>query len=190
MRREQVANPAKPCQKRHDRHGVEPGKTAPGMYRSATRHSAGVMRAMKRQVPAGGKMDMRRTAEKRQHAEDKSHEETEKIKIRPGHTTPRAQPFTSATCRCGARAGIRDAGPANCYLDPLGVGTAQLRREAAADDRCPSVLRCDDCPDARLLRGARLNRVSGESPPGAKSHGASPHAPRWLEAHVEEPDRP
>jgi hypothetical protein len=37
-------------------------------------------------------MDVDRAREKRHHAERESHDETEEIKIRPGHTAPRAHP--------------------------------------------------------------------------------------------------
>src|ERR1700694_5937270 len=70
-------------------------------------------------------------------------------------------------------------------LTPLSCGEQQT----AADDRCPSVPRSDDCPDARLLRGARPNRASGEFPPGAKSPDESLRVPRWREVHAEAPDQ-
>src|SRR2546430_3967169 len=60
-------------------------------------------------------------------------------------------------------------------------GSTPLRcaeKQTAADERCPSVPRCDDCRGAKLLRGARPNPASGEFPPGAKWPGVNPHAPR------------
>src|SRR6267378_2571231 len=157
------------------------------------------MRAMKGQVHFEWQMEVDRTGQERKYAEREAHQETQKIKIRPGHTTPRAQPFTSATCRCGARVGIRDAGPVSLTSEVRLGATSTLsgstplscgEQQTAADDRCPSVPRSDDCPGARLPRGARPNRASGGSPPGAKSPGESLHAPRWPEARAEAPDQP
>src|SRR5713101_7271074 len=97
MRGEDVANSAKPGQKGHDRHGVEPREAAPNMGHSVTGHAtagqpAGVVPPMKRQVPFEWQMDVSRTAKEGQHAEREAHDETEKIKISPGHRTPRAHP--------------------------------------------------------------------------------------------------
>src|SRR6266478_6531704 len=83
MRGEDVANSAKPGQKGHDRHGVEPREAAP---------PSGVVPPMKGQVPFEWQMDVSRTAKERQHAEREAQDETEKIKISPGHRTPRAHP--------------------------------------------------------------------------------------------------
>jgi hypothetical protein len=113
---------------------------------------AGVMPSMKRQVPLERQMDVSRPAEKREHAEREAHDETEKIKISPGHRSPRAQQFTSTTYRCRARAGIRDADPATCGPDPVGAGTALLSyaNTRAAGGCCPaarrSVARADSKP--------------------------------------------
>src|SRR6266478_2622297 len=98
MRGEDVANSAKPGQKGHDRHGVEPREAAPNMGHSVTGHAtadqpAGVVPPMKRQVPFEWQMDVSRTAKERQHAEREAHDETEKIKISPDHRTPRAHPM-------------------------------------------------------------------------------------------------
>src|SRR5882724_6891565 len=106
------------------------------------------MRAMKGQVHLEWQMEVDRTGQERKYTERETHQETQKIKVRPGHTTPRAQHLTNATCRCGAQ-------------------------QTAADDRCLSAPRSDDCRGAILLPGARPNRASGESPPEAKSPGAS-----------------
>src|SRR3981189_47810 len=86
--------------------------------------------AMKWQGDLERPMDIDTASQKRKNAQGEAHQEAEKIEVRPGHTTPRAQLLTSATCRCGARAGIRDAGPVASYLDPFRIETAQLRREA------------------------------------------------------------
>ena len=63
------------------------------MGHSVTGHAtagqpAGVVPPMKRQVPFEWQMDVSRTAKERQHAEREAHDETEKIKISPGHRTP------------------------------------------------------------------------------------------------------
>src|SRR6266849_4206981 len=119
-------------------------------------------------------MDVDRARQKRKNAQREAHQKAEEIKIRPGHTTPRAQPFTSATYRCGARAGIRDAGPATCYLDPLRSLRLSCGEQRAADGRCPSVVpHFDDCRGAILPRGARLSPASGGSPPEAKWRAVS-----------------
>src|SRR5882757_2619184 len=124
-------------------------------------------------------MEVRRTAEKRQHAEDETHEEAEKIEVRPGHNSPRAQHVLLATC--GARAGIRDSDPVaferpTTELTPFNYEV----KKRAADGRCPSVLRSDDFPDATLLRDVPPNPACGEFLPGAESPGANLHARRWL----------
>ncbi len=100
------------------------------------------MRAMKGQVHFEWEMEVDRTSQERKYTERETHQETQKIKVRPGHTTPRAQHLTNATCRCGARAGIRDAGPASCYLDPFGVDSVaeRRRRRRMTADFLPPVL--------------------------------------------------
>src|SRR6266436_5334505 len=47
---------------------------------------------MKWHVHLEGKVDVDRAGKKRHHAERESHYEAEEIKIRPGHTAPRAHP--------------------------------------------------------------------------------------------------
>src|SRR5712675_1790572 len=47
---------------------------------------------MKWHVHLEGKMDVDCAGKKRHHAERESHYEAEEIKIRPGHTAPRAHP--------------------------------------------------------------------------------------------------
>src|SRR6202040_3237231 len=99
------------------------------------------MRAMKGQVHFEWQMEVDRTGQERKHTERETNQETQKIKIRPGHTTPRAQPFTSATCCCGARAGIRDAGPVGATSTLSGSTRLSCgEKQTAADGRCPSVL--------------------------------------------------
>jgi len=53
--------------------------------------AANVMPPVKRQVRFERQMKVHSAGQKRQHTERKAHEEAEKIKIRPVHTTPRAQ---------------------------------------------------------------------------------------------------
>src|SRR5260370_29985613 len=176
--------------KREKRQAVEPGETGTGMHDAASRHSAGVMSEMKGPVETSRQMNVGRAAEKRQYAKEETHQEAEKIEIGPGHKSPRARHLLCATCRCGARAGIRVTDPVDC---PGHHGPALLNCEVvspAADGRCPSVvLRSDDCPDAKLLRGVRLNRASEECPPRAKSPDANPHAPRSSGVRVAAPDQ-
>src|SRR6267378_1225251 len=50
-----------------------------------------VMRAMKWQVPLERQMEVDCAGQKRKHAQREAHKETEKIKIRPGHKSPRAR---------------------------------------------------------------------------------------------------
>src|SRR6267143_2277534 len=130
MPRKQIACPAEPRQESHCRRSVKPGNVRSASEPAVRSAGSRVIRAMERQVPLERQMEVDRAGQKRKNAQRETHKEAEKIKIRPGHTTPRAQPFTSATCRCGARAGIRDAGPVRCYFDPPGIDTTQLRREA------------------------------------------------------------
>src|SRR5882724_209416 len=97
MRGEDVANPTKPGQKGHDRHGVEPREASPDLRHSppgqaAAGKPAGVLPSMKRQVPFEREMNVGRTAKERQHTEREAHDKTQKIKISPGHRTPRAHP--------------------------------------------------------------------------------------------------
>src|SRR5882757_7346418 len=110
------------------------------MHRSAPGHSAAVMSNVKGPMQSGRQMDVRRSAEKRQHTEDEAHQEAEEIKIRPGHKSPRAQHILHATCRCGARAGIRETDlVANWAAHP---GPAPFNCEVkrrAADGRWPLV---------------------------------------------------
>src|SRR6266436_853442 len=154
MRGKDVANSAKPGQKGHDRHGVEPGEAAaPNMEHSVTGHAtagqpAGVVPPMKRQVPFEWQMDVSRTAKERQHAEREAHDETEKIKISPGHRTPRAHP-------------VREL--------EFETQTLQLSFAAAlaADARCLLVPRLFARPDSTLHPDDPPGRASGESPPGA-----------------------
>src|SRR6266849_3374143 len=124
-------------------------------------------------------MDVDRARQKRKNAQREAHQKAEEIKIRPGHTTPRAQQFTSATYRCGARAGIQTQ--ALLRVTPTLSGSVRLScgERRAANDRCPSVApHSDDCRGAILPRGARLSPASGGFPPAAKSRGANLRARR------------
>src|SRR5207244_11570007 len=92
------------------------------MQRTASRHSAGVMSALKGPVQAGRQMDMSRTTEKRQHAEGEAHNEAEEINISPGHGTPRAHFVRELEFETQA---LLVATPTL-----VGVDATQLRREA------------------------------------------------------------
>src|ERR1700704_4276202 len=116
-------------------------------------------------------MDVDCARQERKDAQRKTHQEAEKIKIRPGHGTPRAHFVrelefeTRALLR--ATSTFRGSTRLSCGV-----------KQTAADDRGLSVVpRFDDSPDAKPLRGARLSRASGEFPPGVKSRGVSLHAP-------------
>src|SRR5260370_10271599 len=65
-------------------------------------------------------MDVDRAREKRQHAEREAHDEAEEIKIRPGHTAPRAHSLCASW--------NRDADHSHCKL----VGSLRWRMSAAA----------------------------------------------------------
>src|SRR5690242_5605799 len=91
---QQIARPAEPREKSHDRRGVEPRNMRAGrsaFLKATFGDAAPVMTEMKRQVPFDRQMDVDRPREKRKHAEREAHKETEEIKIRPGHKSPRAQ---------------------------------------------------------------------------------------------------
>ena len=92
------------------------------MQRPASRHSAGVMSALKGPVQAGRQMDMSRTTEKRQHAEGEAHNEAEEINVSPGHGTPRAHFVRELEFETQA---LLVATPTL-----VGVDATQLRREA------------------------------------------------------------
>src|SRR6266404_8683028 len=170
MRGEDVANSAKPGQKGHDRHGVEPREAAPNMGHSVTGHAtadqpAGVVPPMKRQVPFEWQMDVSRTAKERQHAEREAHDETEKIKISPGHRTPRAHP-------------VREL--------EFETQTLQLSFAGApaSDARCLPARRFFARPDSKLHPGAPPGRANEESPPGAAPLCANLHTRRLPEEPV------
>src|SRR6266850_1357255 len=176
MGREDVANSAEPGEKGHDRHGVEPREAAPDVRHSATGQAvagqpAGVVPPMKRQVPFERQMDVSRTAEEREHAEREAHDETEKIKISPGHRTPRAHPvreleFETQTLLLSFAAAL------------------------AADARCLLVHRLFARPDSTLHPDDPPGRASGESPPGATPPCANLHTRRSPEGRVVAPDPP
>src|SRR5215467_9147734 len=98
MPREQVAGPTEPREKRHDGGGVEPRDVRAAFETSAhgTVAAAPVMAEMKWQMPFDRQMDVDCPGEKRNHAKREAHEKTEEIKIRPGHSSPLAQPIQAA----------------------------------------------------------------------------------------------
>src|ERR1700756_172812 len=134
-----------------------------------------VMCAMKWQGPLERQMEVDRAGQKRKNTQREAHKETEKIEIRPGHKSPRARHLLSATCRCGARAGIRDTDLVACARPPRPARLNCEVQKRAADGRCPFVLHSDDCRGAKPLRDAPLSPASGEFPPAAKSPGESLH---------------
>src|SRR4029077_18036843 len=89
--RQQITCSAKPRQERHGAGSVKPRNMCAAAQRTAqTSAGATVVPRVKGQVHLEGKMDVDRAREKRQHAEREAHDEAEEIKIRPGHTAPRA----------------------------------------------------------------------------------------------------
>src|SRR5579863_5614960 len=58
--------------------------------RTASHKTAALVPAVKREVQAKRHINVRRSSQERQHAEREAHEKAEQIKIRPGHTAPRA----------------------------------------------------------------------------------------------------
>src|SRR2546422_11734482 len=120
------------------------------MGHSVTGHAtagqpAGVVPPMKRQVPFEWQMDVSRTAKERQHAEREAHDETEKIKISPGHRTPRAHP-------------VREL--------EFETQTLQLNFAAAPQAEARSFLRprCACAQSSKLLQSCQPGLVCGESP--------------------------
>ncbi len=87
--RQQISRPAKPRKERHCRRSVEPGDVHAAAQASA---STAVVPHVKWQMHLEWKMNVDRARKKRHHAERESHHEAEEIKIRPGHTAPRAHP--------------------------------------------------------------------------------------------------
>src|SRR4029077_14286949 len=94
---EQVARSAEPRQESHCRRSVEPGNVRAAPESGMGRIGSAVMRAMKRQVPLARQMEVDRPGQKGKHTQREAHQETEKIKIRPGHKSPRARRLLSAT---------------------------------------------------------------------------------------------
>src|SRR5467141_4159487 len=127
------------------------------------------MRAMNWQVPFEREMDVSRTAEERQHAEREAHDETEKIKISPGHRTPRAHP-------------VREL--------EFETQSLQLSFAAtlAADARGLLAPRFLARPGSRLRPGDPPGQANGESPPAATPPCASLHTRRFPEEPVAAPD--
>src|SRR2546422_5637843 len=177
MRGKDVANSAKPGQKGHDRHGVEPGEAAaPNMEHSVTGHvtagqPAGVVPPMKRQVPFEWQMDVSRTAKERQHAEREAHDETEKIKISPDHRTPRAHPMRELEFE---------------------TQTLQLSFAAAPAAEARSLLgpRCAVAQNSKLLQAGQPGLVCGESPPAAARPCVNPPPRQRPAVRVAAPDPP
>src|SRR5882724_1182307 len=91
MPRKQVACSTEPRQESHRRRSVEPGNVRAALESGMGGAGSSVMRAMKGQVPLEGQMEVDRAGQKRKHAQREAHKETEKIKIRPGHKSPRAR---------------------------------------------------------------------------------------------------
>src|SRR5712664_4521923 len=177
MRGKDVANSAKPGQKGHDRHGVEPGEAAaPNMEHSVTGHvtagqPAGVVPPMKRQVPFEREMDVSRTAKERHYAEREAHDETQKIKISPGHRTPRAHPvreleFETQTLVLSFAAAL------------------------AADARGLLGPRCVVAQNSKLLQAGQPGLGRGESPPATARLCVNPPPRQWPAVHVAAPDPP
>src|SRR5712664_2911910 len=176
MRGEDVANSAKPGQKGHDRHGVEPREAAPNMGHSVTGHAtadqpAGVVPPMKRQVPFEWQMDVSRTAKERQHAEREAHDETEKIKSSPGHRTPQEHP-------------VREL--------EFETQTLQLSFAAAPAAEARSLLgpRCAVAQNSKLLQAGQPGLVCGESPPAAARPCVNPPPRQRPAVRVAAPDPP
>src|SRR6266852_808551 len=128
-------------------------------------------------------MEVDRAGQKRKNAQQEAHEEAEKIKISPGHGTPRAHFVRELEFETRA---LLSATSTLLRSTRLSCG----EKLTAADDRCPSVPRSDDCRGAKLPRGARPSQVSGEFPPKAKWPGESLHVPRWSVVRADAPDRP
>src|SRR5260370_37741835 len=145
---------------------------------------------VKGQVPFERQMEVNRAGQKRKNAQREAHQETEKIKIGPGHKSPRARRYFPQLAGSGARAGIRDRDLVNYsgHTRPALLSCEAVK--PAADGRCPFVRRCHDCRGVKLLRAAPLNPGSGEFPPAAKSRAATLRAPQWSGARAEAPDRP
>src|SRR5260370_7378787 len=93
---------------------------APSQPAAQDSASATVVPQVKGQVHLEGKMDVDRAREKRQHAEREAHDEAEEIKIRPGHTAPRAHSLCASW--------NRDADHSHCKL----VGSLRWRMSPPA----------------------------------------------------------
>src|SRR6267143_991697 len=146
------------------------------MGHSVTGHAtagqpAGVVPPMKRQVPFEWQMDVSRTAKERQHAEREAHDETEKIKISPGHRTPRAHP-------------VREL---EFETQTLQLSFAATR---AAEGRCLLGSRCAVAQNSKLLQAGQPGPVSGEFPPGAARPCENPPPRQWPAVRVAARDPP
>src|SRR5260370_28489444 len=115
-------------------------------------------------------MEVDRAGQKRKNAQQEAHEEAEKIKIRPGHGTPRAHFVRELEFETRA---LLSATSTLLRSTRLSCG----EKQTAVDDRYPSVPRSDDCRGAKLPPGARPHRASEEFPPGATWPADSLHVP-------------
>src|SRR5690242_10763940 len=166
--RQQVARPTEPGEKSHDRRGVEPGDLRAGasaFVEATFGESAAVMAEMKRQVPFDRQMDVDRTREKRNHAEPKTQQKTDEIKIRPGHTSPRTRHLSrSFPLRCASWNSrsrppqFRNGGACGKPLPRLGPLPALL-------PGCSTSERRSDNPGVR--------RISASSKSGVRESGVS-----------------
>src|SRR5580693_1532396 len=90
-----------------------------------------VMRTMKGQVHFEWQMEVDRAGQEGKYTEGEAHQETQKIKIRPGHGTPRAHFVRELEFETQTLLGATSTLPGST---PLRCGEQQM----AADDRCPS----------------------------------------------------
>src|SRR5713101_2639333 len=114
-------------------------------------------------------MDVDRAREKRQHAEREAHDEAEEIKIRPGHTAPRAHSLCASW--------NRDADHSHCKL----VGSLRWRMSAAARAGVWLLSWIDAGPQ---------NLAREEFPPAATTRSANPALSRPPTVHRLAPDQP
>src|SRR5260370_38135890 len=117
-------------------------------------------------------MEVDRAGQKRKNAQREAQKEAEKIKIRPGHGTARAHFVRELEFE--TRALLRAT---STLLRSTRLSCGE--KLTAADDRCPSAPRSDDCRGAKLPRGGRPSQVSGEFPAKTKWPGGRLHGPGW-----------
>src|SRR5258708_20338598 len=89
MPQKQLPLSTNPPKKSQCRRSVEPGNVRAASEPAVGSAGSPVMRAMKWQVPLERQMEVHRAGQKRKNAQRKAYKEAEKIKIRPGHGTPR-----------------------------------------------------------------------------------------------------